>query len=169
MALRNSTINEHRITNSEGRFQFSPVLGDFLIHLVPKREAFRADSTEFGKAIDPPPFVPVVLHLDKPGDKSIVLIEAPTATVSGVIRMNDGKPAAGMIVQLLIPPVGGNAYLDVGETKTDANGRYSIQAPIPLEHLIVTTNSQLGADGKRLRLQGVDPKAWSGGASLGCW
>ena len=124
-------INEHRITNSEGRFQFSPVLGDFLIHLVPKREAFRADSTEFGKAIDPPPFVPVVLHLDKPGEKSIVLIEAPTATVSGVIRMSDGKPAAGMIVQLMIPPVGGNAYLDVGETKTDANGRYSIPAPDP--------------------------------------
>ena len=34
--------------------------------------------------------------LDKPGEKSITLIEAPTAVVSGMIRSDDGKPVEGL-------------------------------------------------------------------------
>ena len=60
--LRYHTHN--RITDTEGRFRFSPGPGRFVIHLIPKREAFRADSAEFRQAIDPPPFVPVLLRLD---------------------------------------------------------------------------------------------------------
>ena len=130
-------IKPHRITDAEGRFRFSPVLGDFLIRLIPKGEAFRADSAEFRMAVDPPPFVPVVLRLEKPGEKSVTLIEAPTAEVSGTIRSDDGKPGTGVTVRLMSLPQGGNSYLNLGETKTDPGGRYSMRAPIPLEHLIL--------------------------------
>ncbi len=160
-------ISEYRITDSDGRFRFSPVLGDFLVHLVPKGDAFRSGSAEFARAIDPPPFVPLALRLDRPGEKSITLIEAPTAKVNGTIRSSEGKPAAGIIVQLLIPPEGGNAYLDVGQTKTDSEGRYSIAAPIPLQQLIVTTQSQFNPDGTRLQLRPAAGKGWSSGSAFG--
>ena len=154
-------INANRITDAEGRFRFSPVLGDFLIHLIPKGEAFRADSAEFRTGHRSTALCPVVLRLAKPGEKSLTLIEAPTAKVSGTIRSNDGKPAAGVTVRLMIPPQGGNAYLNIGETKTDPDGRYSLRAPIPLEDLIVSTDVQFSADGKRLEVRPADPKAWS--------
>ncbi len=160
-------INAYQITDAEGRFRFSPVLGDFLIHLARTGEAFRADSAEFRKAVDPPPFVPVMLRLDKPGEKSITLIEAPTAQVSGTIRSDDGKPAAGVTLALSMPPHGGNAYLDLGQTKTDQEGRYSARVPIPLEHLIVTTDGQFGADGEPLQIRPTDPMAWSARSQFG--
>ena len=160
-------IKPHRITDAEGRFRFSPVLGDFLIRLIPKGEAFRADSAEFRMAVDPPPFVPVVLRLEKPGEKSVTLIEAPTAEVSGTIRSDDGKPGTGVTVRLMSLPQGGNSYLNLGETKTDPGGRYSMRAPIPLEHLILSADVQFRADGERLEVRPADPKAWSARSQFG--
>jgi beta-lactamase regulating signal transducer with metallopeptidase domain len=160
-------IKAYQIADVEGRFRFSPVLGDFLIHLVPRGQAFRADSAEFRKAVDPPPFVPVMLRLDKPGEKSITLIEAPTAQVSGTIRSDDGKPSAGVTLRLSMPPHGGNAYVNLGQTKTDQEGRYSVRTPIPLEHLVITTDGQFGADGQPLQIRPLDPMVWSARSQFG--
>ncbi len=160
-------INDFRVTDSDGRFRFSPVLGSFLVHLVPRNEAFRADSAEFRRAVDPPPFVPVALRLDRAGERAITLIEAPTAKVSGTIRKEDGSPAAGLTVRLMIPPQGGNSYLNLGETRTDPQGHFSLQAPIPLEQLIVTTDTQFGANGQRLEVRPVDFKVFSTRSQFG--
>ena len=167
LASQELGISEYRITDTDGRFRFSPVLGDFLVHLIPKGEAFRSGSAEFARAIDPPPFVPLALRLDRPGEKSITLIEAPTAKVNGTIRSSEGKPAAGIIVQLMITQEGGNAYLDVGQTKTDSLGRYSLSAPIPLQQLIVTAGISFNADGTRLQLRPVAGKGWSSRSAFG--
>ncbi len=122
-------IRAYEIADLDGRFRFSPVLGEFVVQLVPKGDAFRVDSAEFRSAIDPPPFVPVALHLDKPGEKSITLIEAPTAVVSGMIRSDDGKPVEGLGVRLHMFTPPGNLWVNLSETKSDQQGRYSLRAP----------------------------------------
>ena len=154
-------IRAYEITDPDGRFRFPPILGDFLIRLVPRGDAFRADSAEFRRTIDPPPFVPVALHLDKPGGKSITLIEAPTATVSGTIRSNEGNPIAGLTVQVLMYPPRGNSIVHFSQTKSDQEGRYSLRAPIPLEDLVMTTEVKFAAGGERLEVKPADPRFWN--------
>ncbi len=160
-------IRAYEITDPDGRFRFSPVLGDFLIRLVPKGDAFRPASAEFRRAIDPPPFVPVALHLDKPGEKSITLIEAPTAIASGTIRSKEGNPVAGLTVRLLISPPPGNSFINLSETKSDQDGRYSVRAPIPLEDLVLMTEVKFAAGGEQLEVQPADPKLWSSRSQRG--
>ena len=89
-------IEIYRVTDGEGRFHFPPLLGDFVVTLMKRGEVFSTGSPEYKSAIDPPPIVPVSIHVDTPGEKLLTLIEAPTATIRGTVRWQDGRPAAGV-------------------------------------------------------------------------
>ena len=143
------------VSDAEGRFRFPPLLGHFVVSLKNRDDVLEKDSEAYRRAIDPPPMVPVALHLDAPGEQAITLTEAPSAMVQGTVRWQDGRPAAGVRFYPQSTPQGACAG---GSVASDKDGRYALRLPLPLEDLLLTAQSYTGPDAKGTAIWPVDPK-----------
>lgn len=125
-----------RRTDAEGRFRFSPMEGDVRIYLD-------CDSKQPVGMI-----IPLTFKLPETGEKWLPLMLAPTGQISGTVRWPDGKPVPKMVIGLEIPPHLSNSYVNLSNTRTDADGKYSLTVPFPLELGFLTGSASKGPDGE---------------------
>lgn len=128
------------VTDDQGRFEFPPATGRSHVFVAKSVYASnRIDSRRVtGKA--PPHINPVEIDLDGKSQFRQVTLREITGTqkVSGTIKFDDGRPAAGVEVT-----AGAVPDVTFGSVLTDENGDYEIELPRPL------TNGYLRVMGAR--------------------
>lgn len=134
------------LTDDHGNFHFSPMAGHFVVTLASPVECYQKDSVEFARCVPPVPFVPQPLHLDGRLTQHITLIESPTTVMSGRIVDNGGNAISGVGVRAMKQPMRGNAYIDLASANTDADGRYQLTLPVPLEEMVLHIDSRNGQE-----------------------
>lgn len=125
-----------RRTDAEGRFRFYPMEGDVRVYL------------DCNSKQPVPMIIPLTFKLPETGEKWLPLMLAPTGQISGTVRWPDGKPVPKMEIGLEIPPHLSNAYVNLSNTRTDADGKYSLTVPFPLEQGFLTGSASKGPDGE---------------------
>ena len=117
------------VTDPEGRFEFPPATGSCALYITDSAYASDRLDENLIKGKQPPRVNPIKFELDgKSQTKDIVLRElTATQKVSGTIKWDNGKPAAGVEV------IGGaSPDLKFGSVLTDEHGNYEIEFPRPL-------------------------------------
>ena len=129
-----------RTTDHQGGFQFPPMQGSVRIYLGCD------DRPDLRNRL-----VPVSLDLPLSGDTWAPLMPSLVGIVSGTVRWPDGKPAAGMQIEALIPPRRSRSYITLGSAKADSEGKYQLSVPYPLDEVRLSSAGLRGPDGKYWR------------------
>ena len=134
-------ISYGTLTNEDGNFEFPPVQGKFQLYLaksIPNTNSIERTTT---RGDQPPSIAGIELDLKNEGIEQVSLKQTATATVSGVIRWADQRPCEDVGVS-----VEGD-LIDRLETKTDADGRYSIEIPAPMPGVHILVIGKTDAEG----------------------
>ena len=135
------------MTDATGAFSFGPIEGPFVIQLgLPDRHFSRQ---EFADAMSPPPFTPLFVRFDNPGEFRLRLKAAEPVPIRGTAVDENGKPVKGLPIELLQPPFNGLYYHTLAMTKTNQQGVYELMVPATMSEVEVTAR-YLDVDGKML-------------------
>jgi beta-lactamase regulating signal transducer with metallopeptidase domain len=143
-------LSFHRTTDKEGRFRFPPMSGPVRVYLDCD------DRAELQCRL-----IPVSLELLPGGETWLPLMLSPTGIVSGTVRWPDGKPAANVAIELLVPPHRSLAYITLGSAKTDVEGHYKISVPFPINDIQLSGGGARGPDRQYWEARSVDAKGSS--------
>ena len=134
-------IEQVAVTDDNGHYEFTPLLGNFVLKLIHPDSCFEENSEQHKACVAPPPFVPQSVQLSTYGRHEKTLIAAATTTISGRMLDEHNKPISDQTLYASLPPFRGLSYTRIARTKTDVDGRYTMEVPIPLQNLYFAVSS----------------------------
>ncbi|HEX4144478.1 MAG TPA: M56 family metallopeptidase [Pirellulales bacterium] len=123
-------------TDETGSFTLPPLSGSYWVRVT-------GDAPDYSRRLmvtgsKPPPIRPRIVDFDaKDAGREIILREGKSVTVRGTVRWADGSGVADVGVRSYMPPEG----WELESTHTDAQGRYTLRLPAPLEHVHVNVSA----------------------------
>jgi hypothetical protein len=144
-------------TDETGRFTLPPVRGIYTVRVTDSAPDFTRQLYETGAK--PPPILPERIDfsgIDK--TQEIEFREAATVTVRGRVRRADGTGVPDVEMRASLLPASWKSSVELDSTRTDAEGRYTLKLPAPVERALITVPE----DGNDLHAKAVGNGANAG-------
>jgi beta-lactamase regulating signal transducer with metallopeptidase domain len=126
-------------TDASGNYRVQPLFGLYKVFLSQAEKTDNRLEHPFVVADEPPPLVvPVRVALSRHEAQTVDFHAGPTLTVRGTMKWPDGRPVARSRVQASYMPPGNGTGIWLGQTSTDADGKYSLTIPKPIADIGIT-------------------------------
>lgn len=131
-------------TDETGRFTLPPVRGTYTVRVTGSAPDYTRQLMETGAK--PPPILPERIDFDGiEKTQEIEFREAVSVTVRGTVRWADGSGVPDVVVESSMLPLSWQSGVKLDNTRTDAEGRYTLRVPAPVERLFVTVSPSFQA------------------------
>lgn len=134
-------------TDETGRFTLPPVRGIYTVRVTDHAPDYTRQLVESG--VKPPPILPERIDFsgtDKTED--IEFREAAAVTMKGTLRWADGSGVPDIQIRAEMLPVTWASGVELDSARTDAEGRYVLRVPAPVERVIISVSQSIrAADG----------------------